>query len=45
METSGGRVDLFLYEYRKIAWSDWVYTVYTWDELEAAVRFGWMYRG
>jgi len=45
METSGGRLDLFLFEYRRIAWMDWVYQFFTWDELEGAVRYGWTYRG
>lgn len=44
MEIGGGRVDLSLFEHLKIAWLPWVLEVYSWDELEGAVRYGWMWR-
>lgn len=45
METSGGREDLsFFGEWRAISWAPWVHGIYSWLELEAAVRFGWNYR-
>lgn len=46
METFGGREDpSFFGEYRRIAWAAWVYEIYSWLDLEAAVRYGWIYRG
>lgn len=45
METGGGPEDLsFFGEWRQITWLPWVYLIFSWLDLEAAVRFGWIYR-
>lgn len=45
METGGGREDpSFFGEWRRITWAPWVMEFFSWLDLEAAVRYGWIYR-